>query len=138
MLLVPARLGPSKIHGLGLIAQAHIPRLTPVWRFQPGFDLIIPEGAFERLSPTSQKQLLNYATFDVHDRVFVLGSDDDRFTNHSDDPAIRWGGDDLIAVRDIELGAEITCDYRDMGWTEFLGGPPGLEPVFITKQNRSQ
>ena len=129
MLLVPAQCGPSKIAGLGLIAQAFIPKGTPTWRFQQGFDVILTEEDFTRLSPVARKQVLNYATFDVIDRVFVLGSDDDRFTNHSDNPTIRWGdNDDLVAVRDLRPGDEITCDYRDFGWTQFLGGAPGLEP----------
>lgn len=129
MLLVPAQCGPSKIHGLGLIAQAFIPKGTPTWRFQEGFDVSFTENDFRRLSPTAQEQVLNYATFDVYDRTFVLGSDDDRFTNHSDDPAVRWGDDEcLVAVRDLHPGDEITCDYRDFGWTQFFGGPPGLKP----------
>ena len=126
--MVEARCGRSTIHGLGLIAQEFIPKGAVVWRYHAGFDVLVPEDEFETLSPTAQKQLLNYAVFDVVDREFVLGSDDDRFTNHSDDPTLRWGGDDLVAVRDIHPGEEITCDYRDMGWTQFFGGPPGLEP----------
>lgn len=129
MLLVPAQCGASKIHGLGLIAQAFIPKGTPTWRFHEGFDICLTEEQFAALSPAARKQVLNYATFDVDDRTFVLGSDDDRFTNHSDDPAIRWGAnDDLVAVRDLHPGDEITCDYRDFGWTQFFGGPKGREP----------
>lgn len=132
MLLVPAKCGPSKIHGLGLIAQEFIPKGTPTWRFQDGFDVVLTEEAFLALTPAARKQVLNYATFDVEDRVFVLGSDDDRFTNHSDDPTIRWGDNDsLVAVRDLQPGDEITCDYRDFGWTQFFGGPPGLEPKCV-------
>lgn len=32
--------------------------------------------------------------------------------NHSDDPNLEDFGDWMIARRDIEIGDEITCDYR--------------------------
>jgi hypothetical protein len=39
MLLVPAHIGPSARHGLGLFATGRIAAGSPVWRFTPGFDL---------------------------------------------------------------------------------------------------
>mgnify|MGYP002622993594 CR=1 FL=1 len=35
MLLVPVRLAPSPIHGLGVFTQVAIARGTEVWRFMP-------------------------------------------------------------------------------------------------------
>lgn len=49
--------------------------------------------------------------------LYVLCADDARYMNHSDDPAARgdYGADPVfgvdIAVRDIEPGEELTCDY---------------------------
>jgi SET domain-containing protein len=86
MLLVNARAGISAIHGVGLIAQEFIPKGTCIWQFQPGFDLVIDENDFLKLSAPAQQQVRHYAFFDEARRVFVLSSDDDRFTNHSDNP----------------------------------------------------
>lgn len=44
MILIPARVAASRIHGLGLFAVEPIPRGTPVWRFVPGFDPLFPRS----------------------------------------------------------------------------------------------
>lgn len=121
MLLVNARVGVSKIHGLGLIAQEFIPKGTCIWRFQPGFDLMIGEAQLETLSATTQRQIRHYAFYDPTRRVHVLSGDDDRFTNHCDDPnTLEDGGYDSYATRDIQAGEEITWNYRGWGEIKFL------------------
>ena len=50
MLLINARVGPSSIQGLGLIAQQFIPTGTIVWSFVAGFDVEIPESFLQSLS----------------------------------------------------------------------------------------
>jgi len=119
MLLVNARAGMSSIHGYGLIAQEFIPRGTIIWRFQPGFDVVIPEAEIERLSPAARDQVLYYAYFDKQNHSFILSSDDDRFTNHSDEPnstsKAHCDGDFVVAIRDIQPGEEITINYREIG-----------------------
>ena len=125
MLLVNAQCGPSLIHGLGLIAQEPIAAGTRTWEFRPGFDITVSEAASLTLSVPARRQLRFHAYFDLVKRVFVLSGDDDRYTNHSPEPNIRMLGDYTEAIRDIAEGAEITCDYRELGWTEFLGIPPG-------------
>lgn len=121
MLLVYAGCGSSSIHGIGLFAQEFIAAGTPTWIFQPGFDLILTEAAVLNLSPNAQKQVKYYAFFNPQKQVYILSSDDDRFTNHSDDPNTRLADDRFVAVRNIYPGEEITCDYQELGWTEFLG-----------------
>ena len=123
MLLVKARAGPSAIHGIGLIAQEFIPAGTRVWTFVPGFDLAFTESEVQSLSATAQEQVRWYAYYDPRARLYVLSSDDDRFTNHSNEA--NTTDEELTtyaagyAVRDIQAGEEITWDYRPWGGVEF-------------------
>jgi uncharacterized protein len=118
MLLVNAKAGPSPIHRIGLIAQAFIPKGTKIWDFMPGFDVLIREVDMERLPPHTQEQVIYWAYFHLATRTFVLSSDDDRFTNHSDAP--NTGGlDYTVALQDIQAGEEITNNYNDLGLLNF-------------------
>ncbi len=45
--------------------------------------------------------------------TYVCGLDGDQFMNHSDDPNIRRIGVEWVTCRDIVIGDEITCDYRE-------------------------
>ena len=49
VLLVDARVGPSSIHGCGLIARQFISAGTLVWRFVPGFDVVLTESQLSAL-----------------------------------------------------------------------------------------
>lgn len=119
MLLINARVGVSAIHGLGLFACEFIPAGTVIWRYMPGFDVVIPASSLASLSISARKQVIHYAEYFPEEKQFVLSSDDDRFTNHSDAPNTAPNDDTMVATRDIQLGEEITCDYRQVlmvGW----------------------
>jgi len=51
MLVVRAKVGPSRIHGLGLIAQEFIPVGTTVWELRVGFDLELTDEQINSLPP---------------------------------------------------------------------------------------
>jgi uncharacterized protein len=55
MLLVNAKKGPSKIHGMGLIAQEFIPAGTRIWELRPEFDTVLTEDQLQQLSPSAQE-----------------------------------------------------------------------------------
>lgn len=112
MLLVNATAGVSAIHGIGLIARELIPRGTRVWEFRQGFDLILTTREVEALSPAAREQVLWYAFYDHARSTYVLSGDDDRFTNHADDPNTADDGQFTVARRDIRPGEEVTADYR--------------------------
>jgi SET domain-containing protein len=125
MLLACARAGVSAIHGIGLIAVGPIAKGTKVWEFVPGFDRLLTDDEVRTLSDATIDQIRWYAySYDGEDgrRVWVLSSDDDRFTNHADDANTfsvhdpRSGPRHLApsyAVRDIAAGEEITWSYRE-------------------------
>jgi SET domain-containing protein len=117
MLLVPARVGPSVIHGLGLFALERIPRGTRVWIFSAGFDLDLDSALVDAQPANFRTRLLHYGYVDARLKRYILCCDDARFINHSDAPNLcsefeedSHGID--VAVRDIEEGEEITLDYR--------------------------
>ena len=111
MLLVDARAGLSEIHGIGLIAHEFIPKGTCIWKFQEGFDLAIPEEEISKLSGPARDQVIWYAYYEKSTEEYILSSDDDRFTNHSDTPNSANLGEETYAIVDIHPGVEITWDY---------------------------
>ncbi len=116
MLLIPVRIGPSDIHGLGVFSVHDIPEGTVVWRFTPGFDLDQDPRLLDEQAPHSRKVLLHYGHIDpVLDR-FILCCDDCRFMNHSDRPNIRIDRDAdrygvAVAAYDIKADEELTVNY---------------------------
>lgn len=119
---------------MGLIAQEFIAAGTTVWSFMPGFDVRISEATLTQLSPAAKEQLLYYAYFHEKSGTLVLSSDDDRFTNHSDNPNTRIINDDVVAIRDIDPGEEITADYREL--TVFHFPPPAQIPAIFAESLR--
>ncbi len=115
MLLVNAKKGSSKIHELGLISCQFIPKGTRIWQLQPEFDVIMTPEKLETLSPSARAQMLYYCYYDPQKRLYILSSDDDRFTNHSETPnsALDHDGTSTVAIVDIAEGDEITWDYRN-------------------------
>jgi SET domain-containing protein len=117
MLHVQAHAGVSRIHGIGLFAAQFIPAGTIIWRFQPGFDLELSIEDLDRLTPVAQRQVRQYAYSSPAGARYLLSSDDDRFTNHSEEPNTHVVDGCTVASRDIEPGEEITTDYREFGMT---------------------
>jgi hypothetical protein len=120
MLLVDARAGISQIHGIGLIAHEFIPQGTCLWVFRPDFDVVFTEAQLQALPPALQRQMRHYCYYHPGKQGYILCSDDARFTNHSDDPNMGDEGDTNYALRAIEVGEELTWDYRPWGAVDFL------------------
>jgi SET domain-containing protein len=119
MLLVRTKLMQSTIPGagLGLFADQFIKKGTAVWRFCPGYDLIVSSDDLLRFSEESRAQFLNYCYFDKVTKHFILCGDDERFVNHSDQPNIVQSSEEgeiegvALAGRDINKGEELFEDY---------------------------
>jgi len=117
MMLVPVRVGPSGIHGLGVFAVERIAQGMPVWRFTPGFDLDLDPALLAAQPAHFRNVMLHYGYVDPVLNRFILCCDDGRFINHSDSPNLRTDrsadrhGID-VAARDIAAGEELTIDYE--------------------------
>ncbi len=83
MLLIKTKIGQSKIHGIGLFADQFIPRGTKVWKFEPGFDFIFSSDQFKKLPDIAQRYVLRHGYHNPKTDNYILGSDNDRFFNHS-------------------------------------------------------
>lgn len=132
MILVPTQVRPSAIHGLGLFAVRPIPKGTPFWRFQAGFDRMFPAAQADLLPEVSRDHLRWFGWVTKETREIVLSGDHACFMNHSPCPNTGLPPDaeppfTTVALRDIAAGEELTCDYRafdaDVAWK--LGEHPG-------------
>ncbi len=116
MLLVPTRIGPSRIHGIGVFALASIAKGSAVWRFAKGLDMEFSPDVVPTLPAHVQEFFSHYGYLDRNVKRIVLCFDDARFVNHSDTPNVAtdyaqdpYGFD--VALRDIAAGEELTMDY---------------------------
>jgi uncharacterized protein len=136
MILIRAKVAPSGIHGMGLHAVQRTPKGTPIWRFQPGFDHCFTPEQFEALPELAREHTRWFCFVSKGDHHVILSGDHACFINHSDAPntgAPPGGGVPVttVALRDIEAGEEITCDYSaydaDTPWK--LGEVPPHAPL---------
>jgi SET domain-containing protein len=113
MLHPSAKLVNSKIEGKGLIAKKVIPKGSIVWKSSPR-DIFKKYSIeqYQKFSLRYQKRLDRYSYPDGHGYL-VLSGEGDRFWNHSCNANVldTPDGSMCIAVKDIELGEEITYEY---------------------------
>lgn len=125
MLMVKTRLSPSRIHGIGLFATEAIPAGTVVWRYHAPFDVVFHEDDLDGIPEVTRGTILKYAYWSDAQDGYVLCGDDARFMNHSDDANTYEDPEATVAARDIAVGEEITCDYRQLD-----PPPPGKEALW--------
>ena len=116
MMLIKTRVGPSAIHGQGLFAVDAVPRSTPIWRFEPGFDRIFTTAQFTAFPPAVREHVRWFGFFSREDGSVTLSGDHSCFMNHSPTPntgALPESVEPIttVALRDIRAGEELTCDY---------------------------
>lgn len=115
MLLVKTKIGQSKIEGIGLFADQLIPEGTAIWELTRGVDHIFDAAGYDALKSHPGFESVNkYIYKSKTGSSYILCADDARFMNHSKSPNTFSGPEDdamTIALRDIQPGEEITCDY---------------------------
>ena len=114
MLLIEHYVDKSPIHGLGVFSSVWVKANTKIYEFDPLIDIVIKKEALNELPLHVQQRIQMRAEFYEDAGVFILGADGDSFMNHSDDPNLFNIGRETYALRDIEPGEELTCDYRSI------------------------
>lgn len=112
MLLIPHFIAPSPIHGLGCFSSANAKKGERLWEFHPIIDRVISQADLLTLPDHIVQLVQTHAEFFPDTAIFGLAADGAFFMNHSDDPNLEDFGDRMVARRNIEIGDEITCDYR--------------------------
>lgn len=120
MLVVKTKIGQSRVEGIGLFADQFIPKGIVTWKFDPRFDIYFDPKELEKMFELQKDLIIHFAYLSKKSGKYVYSIDNARFTNHSTSPNIAKDeklseGDAeicTVAIRDIQLGEEMTIDYR--------------------------
>jgi len=115
MFVVRTSLRLRPIQGLGCFAEESIKIGQVVWQFDPCLDIRIPIAELSNYPVAIQEhfRIYTYVEKDGEQEVMVYCADLSKHMNHSDTPNLFDTPDNHqeIALRDIEIGEELTCDY---------------------------
>ena len=127
-----AEVKPSNVHCLGLFAKIFIPKGTIWWHARPQDVLIISKKQFEIICTSYKNEILEsyfrviltYSYFERDSNALIFCLDDSKFVNHSVEANSGASEDEngfcSIALKDIQLGEEITEDYFKYTFCEWL------------------
>lgn len=102
----------SSIHGIGLHTNENLTKGQPIWT-KGEMDVTIKMGDV----PEELRSYLDkYATVEGQIyRNYHLDGDDCKYMNHSETPNVGFFNSNIgLALMDIPLGTELTCDYREI------------------------
>jgi SET domain-containing protein len=124
MLRVKTQLKESKIKGagIGLFADEFIPKDTIIWEYDSKIDNAYLQEEYDKVTGLDKEFLKRYCF--KYLGVYYLCVDNARFFNHSDAPNCYSADFNKInlgytkALRDIEVGEELTDDYLGFGFTK--------------------
>ena len=105
--------------GLGVFATRPIPRGTLVWVVCDRERIYTPEEA-AALSPADQEAVEHHGYIDARGH-YVLCCDLGRYMNHACAPTtLPLGMEVEIAIRDVAVGEQLTCEYGTLNLTSAL------------------
>ncbi len=131
MLIVNTFLKEAGQKGFGLFSSEKIKEGQIIWVDDPVFRKILSNDEVASLPEIAKKFVNKYATPD--NGIYYLDLDNTRYLNHSETPNMMFSDTEGIALRDIEIGDEITCDYNTFGDKNRDLGFTNLETISFTK-----
>ena len=115
MLIVRTYVNNSSIHGMGVFAKEFIKKGTKVWEFHPVFDLKVDPEVFAKLPKAAQEEIEIHMYTPEEDGPFYYETTSGKYMNHSRDPNVDFSDVGFgYALRDVQPGEELTCDYRQI------------------------
>ena len=136
------RIGPSAVHGVGVIAIRDIPSGTlltdySVHNIKEIRQLCVSEKDFDKILPEIRRLILDRCLFLSFQKKFFFYSPNHdacltSFMNHSADP----NSDGRYALRDIKSGEEVTENYKKIA-SSYMGEETKLHR-FIKKHLQNE
>ena len=111
MFLIDTYLDKSKIHGIGVFSKENVNKGEQIKEERPEFEIEFNKNKLPSM-PLSLAKLIDTHAYErkIGSGILVLGLDNEKYLNHSDDPSVN---DDGIALKNIKIGDEITIDYNN-------------------------
>ena len=111
MMLIDTYLDKSKIHGVGVFSKENIKKGKRIKEVRPEFEIEFNKENLPKM-PLSLAKFIDTHAYErcLGSDTLVMGIDNEKYLNHSDNPSVN---DDGIALKNINIGDEITIDYKD-------------------------
>ena len=111
MFLIDTYLDKSKIHGIGVFSKENIKKGKRIKEVRPEFEIEFNKNKLPSM-PLALAKLIDTHAYErkIGSGILVLGIDNEKYLNHSDNPSV---DDEGFALTDIKIGDEITIDYKD-------------------------
>ena len=111
MFLIDTYLDVSKIHGVGVFSKENVNKGEQIKEERPEFEIEFNKNKLPSM-PLALAKLIDTHAYErkLGSGILVLGIDNEKYLNHSDNPSVN---DEGIALKNIKIGDEITIDYKD-------------------------
>jgi SET domain-containing protein len=122
MLRVSTYIAPSRISGVGVFSAQRLQEGTRIWEFTEGVDWLLTPAELDAFPEPYRSRLGHYVYLDDAG-TYVLCGDNAKFMNHAEAPNCSDSDPRFtITLRTIEIGEELTCDYREFDRAARSGG----------------
>jgi uncharacterized protein len=111
MFLIDTYLDKSKIQGVGVFAKENIKKGQLIKEVRPDFEIEFNSDNLPKM-PLALANFINTHSYEreLGSKILVMGIDNEKYLNHSDDPSV---DDEGYALKNIKIGDEITINYKD-------------------------
>ena len=109
MLLIDTYLDKSPIQGIGVFSKENIKKGRKIKERRPEFEIKFDRKNLPQM-PLAFANFIHTHSWEDEEDMYVVGIDNEKYMNHSTDPSV---DDDGYALKNINIGDEITIDYRD-------------------------
>ena len=111
MLLIDTYLDKSKIQGVGVFAKENVKKGEKIKEVRPEFEIEFNSDNLPKM-PLALAKFIDTHSYEreLGSKILVMGIDNEKYLNHSDDPSV---DDEGYALKDIKIGDEITINYKD-------------------------